>query len=443
MSSSEPTDAVARLLNIEHRVFNADSEKAAHYAMVNQTRTLVDCAQCVLLGFSGGGRARVLAISNLSEVDRTSPFVNWLEALVDDRIAATRGDLKPQRVSAADVPESLRSEWVSYCLPHIALQPLQAGWRGRQGVLMLARQTAFSDQEILNLQHLAHTYGFALAAKGKPVLRPRRWRAVAWLAGALMLAALFIPYHLSVLAPASIEPRAPFPVTAAIQGQVEAIAVAPNAVVRQGDVVATLVSGALTAELNVRKKAVDLAQATLDRAIQSGLRDRDSRASVPGLDAELALARVELKRAEYQASELVLRAPVAGVVVIEDPSGWRGRPVVPGDELMRIADTDKVQIVAQVAVADAIGLEPGRAVRLFLDTAPLDPIDAVIEYATFQPRQSGNDVPAYKVVAGLSPQQPVPRLGLRGTVRLSGEPVSLGYYLFRRPITAARQWLGW
>jgi hypothetical protein len=34
------------------------------------------------------------------------------------------------------------------------------------------------------------------------------------------------------------------------------------------------------------------------------------------------------------------------------------------------------------------------------------------------------------------------RLGLRGSARLDGQEVSLGYFLLRRPISAVRQWLG-
>jgi hypothetical protein len=34
------------------------------------------------------------------------------------------------------------------------------------------------------------------------------------------------------------------------------------------------------------------------------------------------------------------------------------------------------------------------------------------------------------------------RIGLRGTAQISGEQVSLGFYLFRRPIAGLRQYLG-
>ena len=39
-------------------------------------------------------------------------------------------------------------------------------------------------------------------------------------------------------------------------------------------------------------------------------------------------------------------------------------------------------------------------------------------------------------------REPAARLGLRGTARVYGEPVTLFFYLLRRPITALRQWTG-
>ena len=52
-------------------------------------------------------------------------------------------------------------------------------------------------------------------------------------------------------------------------------------------------------------------------------------------------------------------------------------------------------------------------------------------------------VSSYPVLARVNdPTAPPERLGLRGTARVYGEPVSLFYYLLRRPITALRQWTG-
>ena len=50
-------------------------------------------------------------------------------------------------------------------------------------------------------------------------------------------------------------------------------------------------------------------------------------------------------------------------------------------------------------------------------------------------------VAAYRVRAQLTAEAQV-RLGLRGSAKIAGPWVSLGYFVFRRPLSAARQWLG-
>lgn len=66
---------------------------------------------------------------------------------------------------------------------------------------------------------------------------------------------------------------------------------------------------------------------------------------------------------------------------------------------------------------------------------------ATIEQASYQATKSPDGVAAYRVRATLPPQDKV-RLGLRGSAKINGEWVVLGYFIFRRPLGAVRQWLG-
>ena len=81
--------------------------------------------------------------------------------------------------------------------------------------------------------------------------------------------------------------------------------------------------------------------------------------------------------------------------------------------------------------------------RVFLDAAPLDPLDAQVVRVAYRADADAAGVSSYTVLARVNDPTAVPeRLGLRGTARVYGEPVSLFYYLLRRPITALRQWTG-
>ena len=82
--------------------------------------------------------------------------------------------------------------------------------------------------------------------------------------------------------------------------------------------------------------------------------------------------------------------------------------------------------------------------KLFLDSDPLHPWPATVQRADYKAKVGENDIVSFRVVATLTaqPDRPLPRLGVRGTAQVSGDDVSLGLFLFRRPITYLRQWVG-
>ena len=55
---------------------------------------------------------------------------------------------------------------------------------------------------------------------------------------------------------------------------------------------------------------------------------------------------------------------------------------------------------------------------------------------------SPEGVSAYRLRGVFDDETGHARIGLRGTARVSGEWATLGYYLFRRPISALREWTG-
>jgi hypothetical protein len=80
---------------------------------------------------------------------------------------------------------------------------------------------------------------------------------------------------------------------------------------------------------------------------------------------------------------------------------------------------------------------------MFLDSAPLDTLPGSVVKADYkaQPSPAGQLVLRATAAiedAGGSP----PRIGVRGIAQVMGDTVPLGYYLFRRPIAALRQWTG-
>lgn len=433
------------LLNLEHSVLRADSLREAGYVIVNQTKQLAGYTQAALLRGEGSHEYRVYSLSNLGDVDRTSPFSFWIERLAkeircEDKAAETH------QITKNDVSYDLAEDWSSYSSTYILWVPLFAGWRGQQGVLVIAREEAFGEQEIKNLSHISKIYGFALAADPHQYWWSRLKRSVSArikkIALVLLLLSLF-PVRLTVMAPAEIGAKSAFVVSAPFDGVVSKVEVFPNQEISVGDLLVQLEGEDYQATQNVRKQAVQVAEANLHRAVQAGFEDAESRSEVASLKAELDLKKMELVQAELKNKNTSILAERSGVAVIEDPIAWQGRPVKVGERILQIANPEEVEVLAFVSVKDAIALEPGRNVRVFLDTAPLSPIHATIKYSAYEPVRTEEDVPAYRIVAEINKGEIYPRIGLRGTAKVEGDYVSLMYYLFRRPITALRQWVGW
>jgi hypothetical protein len=158
--------------------------------------------------------------------------------------------------------------------------------------------------------------------------------------------------------------------------------------------------------------------------------------------ARLALRQEQAQYASYQLSQVNVIAPVDGIAVFGDPNRWRGRPVATGEQVMSLARADQAELAIYIPVSDAINLEPGADVRLFLDVDPLHSVSATLELSSYQPVRTPEGVLAYRAVARFGADTPPPRIGLKGSAKLLGDEVPLVLFLLRRPIVALRQKIG-
>ncbi len=437
------------LLHLEQSVRAAETLQEVGFLIVNETRNLAPFSQAVLLLGRENEALKVTRLSNLSEVDRTSPYVTWIES-VARHLSTQEGADMPCVISADQLTVDQRRDWVDLAPPDLLWLPLIAGWQGRQGGLILAREGAWVSHEIALLGHLAGSYALAIRLTMGPQLhwdwvwrgkkRTQRWL---WFGVVALVAIMFIPVRMSVLASAEITPDAPFVVTAPLDGVVAQVRVQPNQQVRQGDLLVEMEATNLKGSSDVSRRALQVAEVELHRTQQAAFTDPESRGEVARLQAQVDLRRKEMEFAASRHGNTQLVSARNGVAIIDDPLAWKGRPVRVGERILRIADPNAVEITVMVPVKDAIAIAPGHEVYLFLDIAPLKPLSAVVSYATYEPLQDAMGIPAYKVTAKIVSSQAPPRIGLRGTAKLYGEKATLFYYIFRKPLTALRQWLGW
>jgi multidrug efflux pump subunit AcrA (membrane-fusion protein) len=261
------------------------------------------------------------------------------------------------------------------------------------------------------------------------------------LALGLTLAAMFIPVRQFVIAPAEIISLDSVAVTSPVEGIIASVPVRPNESVKAGDVLVKLDDTTIRNRLEGARQALEVARAEFLAGVHRSMITSDRGTEVGVLRGRINERLAEVAFLEEQLGLLDLRASRAGIAVYGQINDLIGKPVSPGQKVMELADPSRIGVQVWVPVADAINVRAGLRFNLMLYSDPLTARGATLEQTSYQAIRSPDGVAAYRLRATLDTQE-VSRLGLRGNAKIDGEPVALGYFLFRRPIVVIRQWLG-
>ncbi|MEM1376692.1 MAG: HlyD family efflux transporter periplasmic adaptor subunit [Pseudomonadota bacterium] len=244
-----------------------------------------------------------------------------------------------------------------------------------------------------------------------------------------------------MLAPVEVVASNPSVVTAPFDGVVDSITVATNAIVEPGDLLVQFNDIEARSRLAIAESEARLAEARQRQIEQGAGLSGDMRREIAIVRAELDLARTELAEAQRQFARSQVRADVGGVAVFASREEWQGKPVATGERILEIADPERLELRIEVGMGDSVVLGEGATVRVFPDHDPFRAFAAQIESAAYRAEPVGEGRLAYIAKATFEGRDGV-QLGQRGTARISNGTVSLGFYLFRRPIASIRQFTG-
>ena len=259
----------------------------------------------------------------------------------------------------------------------------------------------------------------------------------------LLLIAMCMPTTMTVSAPFQVSSQNHLIVSAPIDGTIEQIYVSPG---EQVAIDQPLIKFADTVHRNqvaIAERAVEMSQAELKRASQLSFEDEEGRRQVGQLKAEVAIKRAELDFATEQLLRSTVRADLAGTVILSNQDALIGRPFSIGERILEIADPDNVQFEILLDIADSIDLSTGTVTKLFPDATPFKSYTAKLTQISYQAEPDALGKLSYRLIA--KPENDTLRglkLGTSGTAKIYGKKVPLAFYLFRKPITVIRQWLG-
>lgn len=434
----------ATLLAVESKVRAAKDETEIVHLIANELRKLVAGRQTIVLRTNRAGVLKVIGVSSLVLADKETPFVRWIEGLVQ-QIQKENGATEAVAFELPAFTDSTSAETRNYPFAHMVWQPMSLTSGETFAGVLVTRERPWSEQDRKIIAREASVFANAWQALyGAKPLRTRRWfgrRMRIALASVAIVGAL-LPVPMTTLAPVEIVARNPQRVTAPIDGVIKEILVEPNRPVEPGQVLLRFDETTLRNRLQLAEQEMLVAKARFERATQAAFVDDKAR-------HELAQARAEhdLKVAEMEyAADLLARSAVKaerrGILIYSDKDRWIGRPVKTGERIMQIVNTEDVAARIEVPVADAIALDRGSRVRMFLDAAPLTSVPARLISEGYHAEPNSTQQLVYRLYAEVEGKADGLRIGSRGTAQMRGDYVPMAFYLLRRPIAAARQQLG-
>lgn len=289
------------------------------------------------------------------------------------------------------------------------------------------------------LRPILNELGVLWRGRGVLLRRPRTFVTLGLLGALGALAA--VPWSTTVRVPAVsgaaadavLFPRAP--------GRIARIAVQPGAKVAAGDAVLVLDSPDLESEVRRTAQRIALLERRRDRAAA----DAGDRSEWAVIGRQLDAERQKAASLEAQRRDLVLRAPVAGVVRELDPGFAPGVWVGVRTPVARIVGPARAEIRGYVAEADLRRIAPGATGRFVPEDPMLAPVPVTlasvgptaVEEIELAPLASTHEGPVRTVQDGrrlkageavyaatLEADGAAPPALVRGTVVLSGRPES-------------------
>lgn len=433
----------------------ASSDRELGFLLVNQTQALTPYRQAVLWLHNEG----VYTLSGVVQMEANAPYVQWVQQ-VAQHLWGQHADA-PRVLTAQDLPDTLAKAWADWWPAHLLWLPQRHATDDRitQGASLWLRDAPWDELAAHNLLQWSQAWWHAFRNLHRPQLKTLaslKQRLLSWLkptAGrawyrqrcyqlmAGVIAVLCFPMRLSVLAPGELVPAHPLVMRSPLEAVIDTFHVQPNQVVAKDQLLFSFDQTLIRSRVEVAQQMLATAETDYRQTTQQALTDPKAKAQLSLLAGKIEEKRAELSFAAEQQQRASVMAPQAGIVLMDDPSEWIGKPVAVGERILRIAAPGDSEVEVWIPLADAITLPEGAEVSLYLHASPLSPVPARVRYLAHDAVQRPDGIYAYRLRATLTePTQH--RVGLKGTARVHGHWVPLAYWLLRRPWAALRTTLG-
>lgn len=435
------------LIALQQKAEEAANLNELAFHVTNESWHLVHYRLSALFLLDPFGRPQLQAISGLISAIEDTPFTLWLR----DLASALLNDAPvPQlrRLTSEILPPSLREGWGEWFPKYGLWLPLVAPGGRLVGVVLQVRDENWEDEELGLLSLLHGHYAYCLNT-----FRSRRTTLAEWwkqqkkqprrlkIAAAVVAFFLLFPVHLSVLAPAEIVALNADAIAAPTDGVVKIFHVRPNQSVKAGEPLFSLDDTTLRNRRDIAAQGLEVARADALLAGQKAFDSLQSKGDLATLQGKVKEKMAEVAYLDELLGRIDVTAPHDGIFVYGDPNDWIGRPVQTGERVGQLAQPAPLGVMVWVPVADAIALEPGADMRVYLQVSPLNALSGELIETSYQATLSHESIASYRIRGKLAAGESA-HIGLRGVAKVYGSWRPFIYWAFRRPFGALRQWIG-
>lgn len=434
------------LLQLESDVRQSEDLAALHYFIVNETRRLVRYQHAILFKVTKRhpDRFKAVRISGSTLLDRSIPKIHYIERVLDC-LSTANPQRDPISITHDQLPHELQRDWQVSTLSFPLCVNLILPDGSLIGALWIEREIAWTEEERFLVKRLASSYAHAWG------YFERNRKFDSWfyskkklgMISVLLVLLLLIPIEHSTLGFVSVVAKDPLVVTAPIDGVIASIPVEPNQMVSQGQALIRYEDTSYRNEFTIAEQALAVSLAELKKVTQSAFQDEKSKAEIALSKAKVELAAIRRDYAKEMLDHVTLLADKQGLILFNNKLEMIGRPVKIGERLMEIAEVGKLKFRIDLPVENNIDFSVGAPVKIYLDTNPLRSIDAKVTQIGFRAEIIPGGMLVYLIEAESVEEISHLRIGWQGTAKIYGGTVNLFFYLFRRPLAAARQYVGY
>jgi hypothetical protein len=447
-TSNEVTQAqvegLATLLVLNDEIRKLSTVREFGFFTTNETHRLIRYHTAYLWGKKDFLGVQLVAQSGTPELDIHSPANQW----VVHKIKAISESPTAEKIKQIDNPNQKNTndiEWPESLPANILWCPFVNKKNEIVGGLIFFRETLFTDTELKMVQWLINSYQYIWSVLNRPS-KLTTWKALRkkpyFLAILILsLAVLFFPVHISILGNGIVVPDNPILINAPMQGVIQSFAVTPGSQVKAGQLLLTMEKTDLLSASEVDQRNFLLTEAKLRTAVNEAFDNKEKRAEVPILQAQLSIDKAHLDYTNAQLAKTEIRSPINGIVIFDSKEDWVGQPVQTGERILMVANSSRVKLRINVTVADIIPIEVGTKGDFFLN-GKFSSVAIKLTTLGYNAKLMPNKTLAYQLEANFVDPKEKPQIGLQGTVKLYGHRVPFIYFILRKPLQAIRQKLG-